>query len=316
MARTPRLTSPSPGTGMRILRTIGVAAGALVALVLVALGILYLLSQRRIGRHYAVAGHEVPLAADSATLAWGGHIATTRGCTECHGEGLRGKVFIDVPVVAQLHAANLTRGAGGVAAAYHGPGDWERSIRQGVAPDGRALLFMPAHEFYPLSDRDLGALISWIEARPPVDQQFGAQSVGPIGRALMLSGKLPLLPAELVDHEAPRPVPPLPGVTAEYGRYLAATCRGCHGAGFSGGPIPGAPPEMLAPRNITPDTATGIGRWNQADFTRAVRTGVRPDGTRLKADMPYRQFAVFTDDEVAALWSYLRSVPAKAYGGR
>jgi hypothetical protein len=73
---------------------------------------------------------------------------------------------------------------------------------------------------------------------------------------------------------------------------------------------------MAAPRNITPDSATGIGTWTLVDFTRAVREGRRPDGTPLAKDMPSELFADCTDDEVAALWSYLRTVPAKGYGGR
>ena len=301
---------------MRILRWIGIVAGTFVAILLVALGVIYLLSQRRITKHYAIAGRDVPVATDSATLALGAHVAQTRGCAGCHGPDLGGAVFIDVPPVARLYAANLTSGAGGVASRYATTADWERSIRQGVAPDGRALLFMPSREFYQIGDADLGALIAWIKARPPIDRAPRPQSVGPIGRALFLAGKIPLLNAELVDHDAPRPPSPVAGVTADYGRYLAATCVGCHGEHFSGGPIPGAPPEMAIPLNITPDSVTGIGKWSLADFTKAIRTGIRPDGRMLKPDMPYVQFAHYTDDEVAALWMYLRTVPSAAYGGR
>lgn len=301
---------------MRVVKWLGIGIGGIVGAVIIALGVIYLLSQRRIGRRYDVAAHEVAVPTDSASIAWGRHVAQTRGCIGCHGEGMRGTTFIDVPVVARLYAANLTRGVGGRAAAYRTPGDWERAVRQGVSPEGRALLFMPAQNFYPLSDHDLGALIAWLQSLPPADQVNGRNSVGPIGRALLLAGKLPLLPAELVDHTAPRPIAPVPGITAEYGSYLAATCRDCHGTGFSGGPIPGAPPSMLAPRNITPDTVTGIGKWSEADFAKAIRTGVRPDGSNLKPDMPFSEFAAFSDDEAAALYAYLRSIPAKAYGGR
>lgn len=301
---------------MRVLRWVGVVLGSLLGVIVIGLGVVYALSQRRITRHYDFAGHEVAVPTDSASLAWGQHVAATRGCSNCHTATLAGATFIDVPPVARLYAANLTAGKGGVAARYASTADWERSIRQGVAPDGRALLFMPAHEFYYISDQDLGALIAWIKSRPSVDHEQPAQSVGPIGRGLLLAGKVPLLPVELIDHAAPRPVAPAPGVTVEYGKYLAVTCVGCHGNGFSGGPIPGAPPEMLAPRNITPDSVTGIGTWTEADFAKAVRTGVRPDGGQLKPDMPYAQFAVYSDDEVAALWTYLRTVPVKAYGGR
>lgn len=301
---------------MRALKWIGITLGGLLALVIVALGVIFALTQRRIGTHYEVAGHDVPVPTDSASLARGEHVANLRGCIACHSEGLGGAVFIDVAPVARLHAANLTSGAGGVAANYPEAKDWERSIRQGVNPSGRALLFMPAHEFYTMSDEDLGALIAYIRSRAPVDRSFPDQSVGPIGRVLFLSGKLPLVPAELVDHDAPRPTPPAPGVTPAYGRYLAATCTGCHGEGLSGGRIPGAPPEMAAPQNITPDTVTGIGKWTETEFATAVRTGMRPNGIQISSDMPYKSFAHFTDDEIAAVWAYVRSVPAKAYGGR
>lgn len=301
---------------MRLLRLAGISIGSVVALVILAVGVVYTLTERRITRRYEVAGHDVPTAEDSATIARGQHVATVRGCTGCHGGDLAGATFIDAPVVARLYATNLTRGQGGVATQYASSAAWERAIRQGIAPDGRPLLFMPSHEFYPLSDDDLGALIAYIRTRPPVDRVFGEQSVGPMGRALFQAGVLPLVPAELVDHAAPRPVAPTPAVTPEYGAYLATTCTGCHGLGYSGGPIPGAPPEMAVPRNITPDKTTGVGNWSAADFEKAVRHGVRPDGTPISKDMPSQNFVHFTDDEVAALWSYLRTLPAKAYGGR
>ncbi|HET7042107.1 MAG TPA: c-type cytochrome [Gemmatimonadales bacterium] len=301
---------------MKILRWAGRVAGGLVAVVVVILGLVYLLSQRHFDRRYAVPGHDVAVVTDSATLARGAHVATTRGCAGCHGADLAGQTFIDAPPVARLYAANLTAGAGGVARRYTSAADWERAIRQGVAPDGRPLFFMPSQEFYAIGDEDLGALIAYIQARPAVDHVQGSQSIGPIGRALFLAGKLPLIPAELVDHAAPRPSSPTPGPTREYGMYLAATCTGCHGAGLSGGRIPGAPPAMAIPLNITPDTITGIGRWGRDDFAKAIREGIRPDGRRLKPDMPYREYAQLSDDEVTAIWLYLSRVPAKAFGGR
>ena len=301
---------------MRLLRWVGIVAGSLLGLMVLCLGIVYALSQRRISRHYDVAAHEIRVPTDSASLAWGAHVAETRGCTGCHTATLAGETFIDVPPFARLYTANLTSGKGGVAAKYTSTADWERSIRQGVAPDGRALLFMPSQNFYSITDQDLGALVSWIRSRPPVDHEQPAQSVGPIGRALLLAGKVPFLPAELIDHQAARPTAPTPGVTVEYGHYLATTCMGCHGRGLSGGPIPGAPPEMAIPLNITPDTVTGVGKWSREEFTKAIREGIRPDGTQLKPDMPYQQFARYSDDEVAAIWMYLRTVPARAFGGR
>src|SRR5690606_25887190 len=143
----------------------------------------------------------------------------------------------------------------------------------GIGPDGKPLLFMPSQEFYPLSDEDLGALIAYLESLPAVDHTPGKSSVGPLGRVLFLAGQLPLLPAEMIDHDAERRATPAPGPTAEYGAYLATGCTGCHGAGFSGGKIPGTPPEFPAASNITPHEATGIGTWAEADFFRALREG-------------------------------------------
>ena len=298
---------------MRVLKWIGIVVGSLIGIVVLAVGVVYALAGQRMSKHYEVAGHEVAVLEDSATIARGAHVAATRGCTECHQADLGGGKFIDEPIVARLHTANLTRGAGGVVDQYRSTADWERAIRQGVAPDGRALLFMPAHEFYPLSDEDLGALIAFIRSKPPVDRSFEPQSVGPVGRGLFVAGLLPLVPAEMVDHAAPRPIAPAVGITPEYGKYLATSCAGCHGPTLSGGAIPGAPPEMAIPRNITPDAATGIGSWELADFAAAVREGKGKGGYELKNDMPRW---TFTDDEVAAIWAYMRTVPAKAYGGR
>src|SRR6185436_13384612 len=58
--------------------------------------------------------------------------------------------------------------------------------------------------------------------------------------------------------------------------------------------------------NLTPDE-TGIGRWSQADLSRALRQGFRPDGTPIRA--PMAPMPQLTDDEVGALRAYLRTVP-------
>jgi cytochrome c553 len=102
-----------------------------------------------------------------------------------------------------------------------------------------------------------------------------------------------------------------------YGKYLAVTCTGCHGEGLSGGAIPGTPPDWPPAANLTPDEATGLGGWTEADFFRALREGKRPDGTDLQGDfMPWKLTAKMTDDEIRALWMYLQTLPAKAEGGR
>ena len=133
---------------------------------------------------------------------------------------------------------------------------------------------------------------------------------------LFMTGKMALLPAELIDHEAPRPATPAPGPTVEYGAYLASGCVGCHGMTLSGGKIPGGPPGTPIPANITPDEETGIGSWTQEDFVRVLREGIRPDGRQVSEFMPVAATKEFTDMELAAIWEYLRTVEPKPFGSR
>lgn len=274
-------------------------------------------SEVRIGKTYDVESPPVAIPTDSESVARGRHLATIRGCVDCHGEDLAGRTFIDaLPVMARLSGSNLTRGRGGVAEAY-GDADWIRAIRHGVGPDGKALLFMPSNEFWPMSDEDVGDLVAHIKAIPPVDRTPPENALGPVARLLFLKGDFPLVPAELVDHDSPRPDAPEEGRTPEYGAYLATGCVGCHGPTFSGGPIPGTPPDWPAASNLTPDPESGIGAWTEEDFVRALREGVRPDGAGLDPDyMPWPLTREMTDDEIGAIWAYVRSLPARPYGGR
>ncbi len=300
----------------KLLRGSAFVVGAVVALALVAVCVLYLVSQRHIDQRLAVAGHQPRIPTDSAGLARGLHVATALSkCAECHGADLGGKVFIDVPIVARLNAMNLTRGEGGIGGQMSDL-DWERAIRHGVAPDGRKLLFMPSQEYQYLNDDDLGALVAYLKSVPPVNRSWPASGVGPIGRALYLKGDLPLLSAEIIDHTAAPPAAVPSGPTLEFGQYVVTVggCKGCHGENLSGGPIPGAPPEFKPPANITP---LGIAYYTEADFFRALREGVRPTGAPMDTVyMPVHWTRLMTDDEIRAVFMFLKTVPPKQYGGR
>ena len=299
-----------------ILRRAAIAVGILITLVVVALGAVYVVSQRHIDAHLTVAGHQPLVPTDSAGIARGQHVATAISkCAGCHGRDLGGEVFIDAAPVAHLYAVNLTRGEGGIGAAMTDL-DWERAIRHGVAPDGRKLLFMPAAEFQNLNDDDFGALVAYLKTLPPVNRSFPTSTVGPIGRLLYLKGDLPLLPAELVDHTAAPPAAITPGPTLEYGKYLVLVggCYGCHGPTLSGGKIPGTPPEFKPAANITPK---GIGAYTEADFFRALREAKRLGGAPIDtAYMPVPWTRLMTDDEIRAVFTFLKTVPPKEYGGR
>ena len=293
----------------------GITLGGIFGTILVALLVIYAVSELRIRKRYDIQPPTIAISTDPATIAEGHRLAVTRGCTDCHGPNLEGRVFIDAMPMATLIASNLTRGEGGVGNAY-GEVDLIRAIRHGVKPDGRPTLFMPAHEFNPMSDTDLAKLIAYIRSLPAVDNVLPDNTVGPLGRALFLAGQVPLLPAEMIDHDAPR-APAVPaGPTAEYGKYLAVGCTGCHGEGYSGGAIPGTPPGFPIAANITPDDVSGIGRWTEADFTRALREGKRPNGDTINSIMPWRGTSQMTDDEIRALWLFLRTTTPRPHGNR
>ncbi len=80
-------------------------------------------------------------------------------------------------------------------------------------------------------------------------------------------------------------------------------------AGFFGGnnKLLDANGEDIYSPNITFDPETGIGRWSEAEFVRAVRTGVRPDRSMLRP--PMAPFAEMTEEEAAAVFVYLKTVP-------
>ena len=296
------------------LRRAGVALASLLALLVLAAGAGYGASARRLNRTYRAPDEALSIPTDAASLARGRHLATAIGkCVDCHGDNLGGRIVIDDPALGRVVATNLTRGRGGIGSSASAL-DLERAIRHGIRRDGRSVVFMPSEDWQEMSDADAGALIAYIRQLAPVDNVLPPTTLGPLGRALLVGNVVPLLKAELAA-AAKHPPAQTPGPTVEYGRYLAniGGCTGCHGPRLSGGPIPGAPPSFKPAANITPG---GIGHWTEADFTKALREGVRPGGTAIDPFMPWARTREMTDDEIRATWAYLRTVAPRQFGNR
>jgi mono/diheme cytochrome c family protein len=297
----------------KLLKTGGLVLGGLLV---VGVGAVYGVSEAKLRRSYDIALTTRGAAADARLIERGAHLVATRGCTDCHTADLGGKVFIDEPGMARVSASNLTRGRGGVAGRYE-DADWERAIRHGVGPDGRALAIMPSKEYYQLGEEDISAMIAYLKSVPAVDRELPARKLGPIGRALVATGMLPAFAAEQIDHRAPRMATPPIGETAEYGRYVAFLCSGCHGDNYAGGTMAGGSPDSPPAANLTPHAATGLGGWAEADFFRAMREGRRPDGSEIDREhMPWPAFSQMTDTELRALWLYFRSLSPLEKGAR
>jgi mono/diheme cytochrome c family protein len=90
-------------------------------------------------------------------------------------------------------------------------------------------------------------------------------------------------------------------------------CTGCHGPGLSGGKVPGTPPGFKPAGNITP---RGIGSWSESQFIHALRTGERPNGSKIDEFMPIKATRMMTDVELQAIYRYLRTVPPREAGTR
>ena len=94
----------------------------------------------------------------------------------------------------------------------------------------------------------------------------------------------------------PEGEPPAPVIPGAITACLTATC-------FSG------PWGTSFARNLTPDSATGIGTWTEAYFIKVLRTGIRGNGAPLRPLMPWEWYQQLTDDDLKALFAYLRTLP-------
>ena len=211
-----------------------------------------------------------------------------------------------------IRAANLTPDSATGIGAWS-EADIVRALRNGQRPSGRVLApVMPYDWMHRMSDADAFAVAYYLKSQPPVNNEVH-QSPNLVFRTAQLF-RAPDNPIVVV---APRR-----GPTAAYGDYLAnhvAMCAHCHTPrsgvrdeyddkrAYAGD---ASPPKgfPMNPANITPDSATGIGRWTETEFIRTMRTGVDPSGDTLHPIMPWRTMGRMTDDDLRAIYRYLRTV--------
>jgi mono/diheme cytochrome c family protein len=295
----------------RWLKWTGYAVGGIAGILVLSAAGVYGASEVRYRRQYAITPPALTIPTDSATVARGAHLATSiGGCVDCHGENLAGNTVFASPALGSVYATNLTRGKGGVGGVLSDV-EFQRAIRHGIAPDGRPLKVMPSSDYINLSDADLAAIIAYIKTLPPVDKEMPASTMGPLGRALFVAGKLPILHAERIDHERGHIASVEPAATAGYGAYLAAVgCKGCHGPALAGGKIIDGAPDWPPAANLTPAGPTK--GYSEDDFRRVLREGKRPNGVSVNDVMPWRLTKRLSDDEIHAIYLYLRSLPPGA----
>jgi len=210
-----------------------------------------------------------------------------------------------------LYGPNLTHGKGGLPA-EHRDADFVKALRHGVGVDGRGLYLMPSTDYADFTETDMGDLIAYLKSVPPVDRDTIRVELGPVSRILLVTGKFKMA-ADVIDHANVHAAVVKPGITIDYGKYVATNCMGCHGATFAGGKIEIGPPDWPQAANLTP--AGNLGKWSEADFLKTIRTSTRPDGTKLNPVMPV-VFGEMNDVELKAIWTYLKTLPALPTGAR
>jgi cytochrome c553 len=166
---------------------------------------------------------------------------------------------------------------------------------------------MPSYEYNPLCNKDLGSLIAYLKSLPPVDNEAPAIQLKPLAYVLTNFEKLPLIPAEKINHTAKSLEVVNPEVSSAYGKYVAVSCTGCHRDNFQGGDalVPGSPavPNISASGNV--------GKWTEDQFIKTLRTGVTPEGKRLDPKfMPWPMTKEYTDTEIKSLYKFLSGLTA------
>jgi mono/diheme cytochrome c family protein len=265
-----------------------------------------------------------PIATDAAMLVAAGEsiVRNVAVCGHCHaadpakdvdGPLSGGKEFHDRRI-GTVRASNLTPDDA------TGLGTWSdaeivRALRNGQRKDGRVLApVMPYEWFNGMSDEDAFAVARYLKSLPPVRHDVRQSH----NLLFNLVTRHFLGPKPAISASAP----PL-GATAEFGGYLAqhvGLCADCHTPrrGIRSTPDKGrlfagdAHPSKFFPSNpsnLTPDTTTGIGAWSEEDFLRTLRTGVNPKGEDVRNFMPWRQIRRMSDDDLRAIYRYLRTLP-------
>jgi mono/diheme cytochrome c family protein len=303
-------------------------SGASVLGVLIVVGAVFVSARQNL-RFDDTPYPDVAASTDSAVVERGRYIVRVAApCAGCHGDPseraayargadvpLVGGVLFDIPP-GQFYTRNLTSDA------ETGLGNVPdkaiaRALRFGVGHDGRALL--PFMEMQGLADDDLRAVVSYLRTQPAVRNPVPPHHynlLGKIVRATVVSK--PVGPSSTPPAQAPR------GASVETGRYLVesvALCWSCHTersqmTGALTGPRFGGTTgfkesddhtRTWSPPNITSDRETGrLGKMSEDQFVARFRQGRLIPGS----PMPWQAFSRMSEEDLRAIYRYLRSVPA------
>ena len=288
----------------RILTSLKWTGISLVALIVVALAIIYGVSEYKLTRTYDVPLTAITVPHDSVSIAEGKRLVGVYHCGSCHGTTFQGQEFLKVDMLATLIAPNITT----TTPSYSDP-ELARVIRHAVKKDGYNAWMFASGMYTPITDADLGKMIGYLRTlKPVIGPDLGQNSYGPIGRALVVAGQFPIM-AEAIDHKTPQT---LGQDTTQLGRgkYLTMTaCSGCHGGPELKGD---GSDHMKSPALIIATSYT------KDQFRHFLETG---EGNRKKdcgnmTLMVKGFFHNLTDRESDAIYAFLQTLPNQSVAAR
>jgi mono/diheme cytochrome c family protein len=300
-----------------------VGAGLALVVVLVGAFALYVKSDWPV--HKKVEKVDLQVDATPERLARGKLLVSIR-CAGCHYDqktgALTGQRMHDAPPeFGVIYSHNITKHPTKGLGRYT-DGELLYLLRTGIRRDG--VFSGPFMESPTLGDEDLYSIIAflrsddpWVAAKDVDDRNweptFLAKMLMHVAFKPMAMPKAKIVVPDLKDQVA-------------YGRYVINSlgdCYACHSGDFktlnapepekSGGYLGGgnetrdANGIVVRTANLTMDPETGIGKWSEDDFVRAVRTGIRKDGRALR--FPMVAYPELSEAEVKAAFAYLKTVP-------
>ena len=264
----------------------------ILALPVIAAGVLFGVSESVIRKHYAIA--EQPFAADrsEAGVKEGARLARVMGCLGCHGDRAQGALMAEQRFVGRLQAPALApivqRESDAILA---------RTIRHGVDENGTTLWGMPPR--VNLSDDDTARILGFLRTlRPSPQDKPAITQFGPLGRILILRGRLEPSVRERI-------APPQHRLPDTGAYFVGVACTTCHDL-YEERPV--------GPVAVAPPLSYMAAAYEDDAFRHLLRTGQGVGAPRDLKEMrqaAQTSLAWLSNDEITAIKAYLTRMAAE-----
>jgi mono/diheme cytochrome c family protein len=256
-----------------------------------------------------------------------GRKLATMLCVDCHMDPntgkLTGRKMDEVPQFGEIYSRNITQHP------EFGIGKWTDGeiaylLKTGITPKGKFLPVMA--KLHKMSDEDMQSLIAflrsdnnWVKPDNTRQPESSYSFLSKFLTNIKAIKPMPFTGQPIAEPDTANPV--------KWGEYVAlyrVECYTCHSAdfktddfinpekskGYFGGGNKFKMPDgsVIYSRNLTMDAETGIGKWTEEEFVRAVKTGVLPNGQHAVRP-PMKPYADLSDGEARAIFAYLKTIP-------